>query len=233
MEISIRKSDLVRELQLVQGIVERKTSIPVLSNVLVEAKGAELKLAATDLDVSLRCGCAAAVKTEGAVTLAAKKLYEIARMLPESDVLVKQLPDAWVAIECERSRFKMAGLPREDFPSLPDGKAQGGLSVPPPNVWKGRTFRWSTGRREMAAPMSICWVKRTWTCCDTIRVSMKETTTRCTPAMAMTITVRPTPRLCATCRKRSTYKMTFPAAAASAAPIRTERISCSATDESR
>ena len=88
MEISIRKSDLVRELQLVQGIVERKTSIPVLSNVLVEAKGAELKLAATDLDVSLRCGCAASVKKEGAVTLAAKKLFlQLQRKLAETERL--------------------------------------------------------------------------------------------------------------------------------------------------
>ena len=130
MEISVRKNDLVRELQLVQGIVERKTSIPVLSNVLVEAKGAELRLAATDLDVSLRCGCAAEVKREGAVTLAAKKLYEIARMLPDSDVLVKQLPDSWVTIECERSRFKMAGLPREDYPALPEPKGKKGVEIP-------------------------------------------------------------------------------------------------------
>lgn len=130
MEVSIRKSDLVRELQLVQGIVERKTSIPVLSNVLVEAKGAELKLAATDLDVSLRCGCPAVVKREGAVTLAAKKLYEIVRMLPDSDVQMKQLPDAWVAIECERSSFKMAGLPREDYPALPEPKGRKGVEIP-------------------------------------------------------------------------------------------------------
>lgn len=130
MEISVRKGDLVRELQLVQGIVERKTSIPVLSNVLVEAKGAELKLAATDLDVSLRCGCAAEVRQEGAVTLGAKKLYEIARMLPDSDVRVKELKDAWVAIECERASFKMAGLPREDYPALPEGKGRKGVEIP-------------------------------------------------------------------------------------------------------
>jgi DNA polymerase-3 subunit beta len=130
MEISVRKSDLVRELQLVQGIVERKTSIPVLSNVLVEAKGAELKLAATDLDVSLRCGCAAEVRKDGALTLGAKKLYEIARMLPESEVRIKQLPDAWVAIECERASFKMAGLPREDYPSLPEAKGRKGVEIP-------------------------------------------------------------------------------------------------------
>ena len=130
MEISVRKGDLVRELQLVQGIVERKTSIPVLSNVLVEAKGAELRLAATDLDVSLRCGCAAEVRKDGALTLGAKKLYEIARMLPESEVRLKQLPDSWVAIECERASFKVAGLPREDYPSLPEAKGRKGVEIP-------------------------------------------------------------------------------------------------------
>jgi DNA polymerase-3 subunit beta len=130
MEITVRKADLVRELQLVQGIVERKSSIPVLANVLAEAKGAELRLAATDLDVSLRCGCAAEVKKEGAITLSARKLYEIARMLPDSDVRLKQLPDAWVSIECERSLFKMAGLPREDYPALPEAKSKKTVEIP-------------------------------------------------------------------------------------------------------
>lgn len=130
MEISVRRSDLFRELQLVQGIVERKTSIPVLSNVLFEAKGAELRLAATDLDVSLRCGCAAEVRKEGAVTLAAKKLYEIVRMLPESEVQLRQLQDAWVAIECERASFKVAGLPREDYPALPETKGRKAVEIP-------------------------------------------------------------------------------------------------------
>ena len=130
MEIIVRKSDLVKELQLVQGIVERKNSIPILSNVLAEAKGGEVRIAATDLDVSLRCGCAAEVKTEGAITLGAKKLYEIVRSLPESDVRIKVLPDSWATIECERVNFKMAGLPREDFPSLPEAKAAKGVELP-------------------------------------------------------------------------------------------------------
>ena len=82
MEITVRKNDLVRELHLVQGIVEKKNSIPILSNVLAEAKGKELRISATDLDVSLRCGCPAEIADEGAITLAAKKLYEIARSLP-------------------------------------------------------------------------------------------------------------------------------------------------------
>lgn len=129
MEIIVRKNDLVRELQLVQGIVERKNSIPILSNVLAEARGSEVRISATDLDVSLRCGCAAQVVKEGAITLGAKKLYEIARSLPESDVHIQVLPDSWASIECERVTFKVAGLPREDFPSLPEAKGSRGVSL--------------------------------------------------------------------------------------------------------
>jgi len=130
MEIVVRQNELLKELQLVQGIVERKNSIPILSNVLVEAQANEIRIAATDLDVSLRCGCPAQVKLKGALTLQAKKLYEIVRALPDSDVHLKQLPDAWASIECERSSFKMAGLPREDFPSLPESKPGKGIEIP-------------------------------------------------------------------------------------------------------
>jgi DNA polymerase-3 subunit beta len=130
MEISVRKADLVKELQLVQGIVERKNSIPILSNVLAEARGGELRISATDLDVSLRGGCAAEVKGEGAITLGAKKLYEIARSMPDGDVRIRMLPDAWAQVDCEQVRFKMAGLPKEDFPALPEGKGKGGVALP-------------------------------------------------------------------------------------------------------
>src|SRR5207237_10278585 len=104
MEILVRKADLVKELSLVQGIVERKNSIPILSNVLAEAKGDELRIAAKDLDVSLPCGCAPQVVADGAITLGATKLYEIARSLPDSEVRFKVLPDSWSCIECERVR---------------------------------------------------------------------------------------------------------------------------------
>jgi DNA polymerase-3 subunit beta len=130
MEITVRKNDLARELHLVQGIVERKNSIPILSNVLAEARGGEVRISATDLDVSLRCGCPAQVVAEGAITLAAKKLYEIVRSLPESDVHIKVLPDSWASIEAEQVNFKVAGLPREDFPALPEGKGTGGIEIP-------------------------------------------------------------------------------------------------------
>lgn len=130
MEIIIHRNDLVKELHLVQGIVERKNSIPILSNVLAEARAGELRISATDLDVSLRCGCGAQVISEGAITLAAKKLYEIARALPESEVRLSLLPDAWAAIHCEQVSFKMAGLPREDFPALPEARSSKGVEIP-------------------------------------------------------------------------------------------------------
>ena len=79
MELVVRKNDLLRELQLFQGIVERKNTIPILANVLIEAKGDEMRMLATDLEVALRSKCAASVAKAGSLTLPAKKLYEIAR----------------------------------------------------------------------------------------------------------------------------------------------------------
>jgi DNA polymerase-3 subunit beta len=130
MEILVRRSDLVKELHLVQGIVERKNSIPILSNVLAEARSGELRISATDLDVSLQCGCPAQVAEPGAVTLSAKKLYEIVRSLPESDVSLKLEKDAWTRIRCESSDFRVAGLPREDFPNLPDARPARAIEIP-------------------------------------------------------------------------------------------------------
>jgi DNA polymerase-3 subunit beta len=130
MEILVKRNDLATELSLVQGIVERKNSIPILSNVLCEAKNGELRISATDLDVSLRCGCPAEVKQEGAVTLGAKKLYEIVRSLPESEMKLTLEDDAWARIKCGRVEFRMAGLPREDFPSLPEPKSARGIEIP-------------------------------------------------------------------------------------------------------
>ena len=88
MELVVRKSDLLRELQLFQGIVERKNTIPILANVLFEANGQELRLLATDLEVGLRSRCAAQVGKSGALTLPAKKLFEIVRSLPDTDVRI-------------------------------------------------------------------------------------------------------------------------------------------------
>ena len=82
MELVVRKNDLLRELQFFQGIVERKNTIPILANVLMEADGSEVRLLATDLEVSLRSKCEASVAHQGSLTLPAKKLFEIVKALP-------------------------------------------------------------------------------------------------------------------------------------------------------
>lgn len=131
MQFVVRKADLVKELGLVQGIVERKNSIPILANVLLEADlSGSLRISATDLDVSLRSSCAADVAAPGAITLAAKKLFEIARALPDSDVRVSLGNDGWTSIDCERVKYRMAGLPREDFPALPEPGAKTSIELP-------------------------------------------------------------------------------------------------------
>ncbi len=129
MEIVVRKNDLLRELQLFQGIVERKNTIPILANVLVEAKGDEVKLLATDLEVALRSRCTADVAKSGSLTLPAKKLYEIVKALPETDVRIQE-DRSGVKIAADRFESRLQTLPKEDFPALPEGTGGGTIVLP-------------------------------------------------------------------------------------------------------
>jgi DNA polymerase III subunit beta len=119
MEITVSKFELLRELAATQGVVERKTTIPILSNYLFEAGGDRLSLTATDLDLSLRTSCNAKVKKEGSCTIPARKLHDYVRLLPDSDITIKLLENHWVSIRCGRSNTKMVGMARSNFPSLP------------------------------------------------------------------------------------------------------------------
>jgi len=119
MEFTVSKNDLVRELGLSQGVVEKKTTIPILSNVLIEARGDGIVLTATDLELGIRCTCPAKVKKEGAGTVPARKLLDYTRLLPDADLNLKFLENHWASITCGRSRTKMAGMSRDSFPELP------------------------------------------------------------------------------------------------------------------
>jgi len=119
MEFTVNKSDLVRELSLSQGVVEKKTTIPILSNVLLEAVGERIVLTATDLELGIRCSCPARVKKEGAGTVPARKLLDYVRLLPEGDVNMKFMDNHWASITSGRSRTRIAGMSRESFPELP------------------------------------------------------------------------------------------------------------------
>jgi DNA polymerase III subunit beta len=119
MEITVSKSELLKELTATQGVVERKTTIPILSNFLFEAAGDRLSLTATDLDLSLRTGCPARVKKEGACTIPARRLFDYVKLLPEGDITIRLLENHWVNIRSGRSNTKMVGMARSNFPSLP------------------------------------------------------------------------------------------------------------------
>lgn len=119
MEFTVNKTDLVRELSLSQGVVEKKTTIPILANVLVEASGDSIQLTATDLELGIRCSCPAKVTKPGSGTIPAKRLLDYVRLLPDADVQVKMLDNQWASLVCGRSRTRIAGMSRESFPELP------------------------------------------------------------------------------------------------------------------
>lgn len=119
MEFSVSKSDLVRELALTQGVVERKTTIPILSNILIETDHDQVWLTATDLELGIRCACPARVKKDGAGTIPARRLLDYVRLLPDADVQVKVAENQWANLVCGRSRTRIAGMSRESFPELP------------------------------------------------------------------------------------------------------------------
>lgn len=133
MEFSVQRADLLKELTLSQGVIERKTTIPILSNILLEAEGESLRMTATDLELGIRSSCAAKVKKGGSTTAPAKKLFDYVRQLEEPEIRFKTVESAAggaLQVTCGRSHVRMAGMPRENFPVLPDmpGKLAG---IPP------------------------------------------------------------------------------------------------------
>jgi DNA polymerase-3 subunit beta len=130
MEITVSKFELLRELTATQGVVERKTTIPILSNYLFEASGDKLSLTATDLDLSLRTSCNAKVKKEGACTIPARKLHDYVKLLPDADITIRLLENHWVSIRCGRSNTKMVGMAKSNFPGLPVFPSAGAIKIP-------------------------------------------------------------------------------------------------------
>jgi DNA polymerase III subunit beta len=126
MEISVSRQDLLRELSATQSVVERKTTIPILSNFLLEAGPGDgggvdrLTITATDLDQSIRTSCAAKVKKPGACTIPARKLFDYVKLLPDGEISIKLMENHWVQIRSGRSNTKMVGMARANFPQVPE-----------------------------------------------------------------------------------------------------------------
>ena len=124
MKLSISKSEFLRGLGRIQSIVEKRNSMPILANILLEAgeqgDDARLQLSATDLEVGIRSLHPAKVKQAGGLTVSAKKLFEIVRELPDDPIDLEAAPNSYLAIRCNRSRFTLAGTAAEEYPTLPE-----------------------------------------------------------------------------------------------------------------
>jgi len=121
MKFTVTRNSLLNELNLVQGVIEKKSTIPILSNILLEAAGEHLDIAATDLDVTIRCGCPASVSGEGTTTISARRLFDIVRLLPDgADIDFSLLENDWVELRSGNSHYKIVALPKENFPSIPE-----------------------------------------------------------------------------------------------------------------
>lgn len=134
LDITVTRAELLRELTAAQSVVERKTTIPILSNFLFEADGERLTITATDLDQSLRTSCPARVKKSGACTVPARKLYDYIRLLPEGDISIKLMDNHWVQIRAGRSNTKMVGMARANFPQVPEFPAAGSVKIAAPSL---------------------------------------------------------------------------------------------------
>ena len=129
MDFVIGKDTLLRELQAMQGVVEKKSTIPILSNIVLDARKGRLELLATDLEVGVRTSCDAAVTKEGSATLSARRLFDIVRLLPEAEVRFKVDDGKWATITCQKARFRVVGLPREDFPEIKEFDFAKGIAI--------------------------------------------------------------------------------------------------------
>lgn len=118
MIFRIDKDNFLKALQKVQGIVEKRTSMPILSNVLIEAAGDSLNILATDLEVGLKSSYPTKVDEAGKITVNAKKLYEIVKELPNEEISFATKDNDWVEIVCGKVKFNIVGLSSDEFPAI-------------------------------------------------------------------------------------------------------------------
>jgi len=120
MELRIAVSELSKALHRVQGIVEKKTTMPILANVLFETRDKNaLRLSATNLEIGLTGTYPAEIVEGGAITIAGRALYDIVRSLPEATLTLKRTQNNWVEIHCGKVSYKLVGMAAEGFPALP------------------------------------------------------------------------------------------------------------------
>ncbi|MFC1704669.1 DNA polymerase III subunit beta, partial [Candidatus Omnitrophota bacterium] len=130
MKIQIDKANLLRGIQIVQNTISSKISLPILNNILIETHGKQLRFIGTDLDVGISCVVPVNILSEGAITLPAKRIGDVIRELPSGEVTLIAKKNNMVDIESGKCRFKLLGLPKDEFPKLPEFKDKESIQIP-------------------------------------------------------------------------------------------------------
>lgn len=131
MKVKIDRKDLLSGIQRVQGVVERRNTMPILTHILMEAEGQNISLFATDLEVGIQGAYPAEVLEPGKITVSARKLHEIVREFPEGSVTITSQPNHWVVLESGKSYFRIVGLPPEEFPVSPSTESDEQIQINP------------------------------------------------------------------------------------------------------
>ena len=129
MNFTIEKEVFLKALGRIQGIVEKRNTIPVLSNVLLESGDGELHLTATDLEVGMRSSYPANIRKQGKITVSAKKLYEIIKELPDREITFTAKENCWIEVNCGKAQFNIVGLAAEEFPHFPQPEEANFLQI--------------------------------------------------------------------------------------------------------
>jgi len=119
MDLRVEKNELQQGLYLTQGVVEKRNTLPILANVLIDSTGSEVVLTATDLEVGIRKTCRGKVARPGSITVNARKLYEIVRELPADELTLRSGEGGWVEVVGGKSRYRMVSMDPKEFPSIP------------------------------------------------------------------------------------------------------------------
>ncbi|MGQ9672093.1 MAG: DNA polymerase III subunit beta [Candidatus Aminicenantales bacterium] len=131
MKFSVLKESILDELQLLQGIIEKRNTMPILANILVDVGREEVELLGTDLEVGLKTRFAATIEGEGAITVSGKKIFEIVKSLPDGQMITfQENEDLMMEIRSGRSEFKVLCLPKEDFPQMPEASFSKKIAIP-------------------------------------------------------------------------------------------------------
>jgi len=130
MKFSIGKEPLLEELQILQGIVEKRNTMPILANILINVRPEDIEMTGTDLEVGLRTHLQAGIERQGAITVNGKKIFEIVKSLPEGQTVEVELKDETIELKAGASEFKILCLAKEDYPQVPDARFEKGISLP-------------------------------------------------------------------------------------------------------